>query len=59
MDIRNVPGTTITTTGEAIYTPPIGEDHIRNLLANWENYLHADDLNVLDTKQQKFQRYKA
>jgi Fic family protein len=45
MDIRKVPGTTITntTTGETIYTPPIGEDQIRTLLANWENYLHAED----------------
>ena len=45
MDIRKVPGTTITntTTGETIYTPPIGEAHIRNLLADWENYLHAED----------------
>lgn len=45
MDIRKVPGTTITntSTGETVYTPPIGEDHIRKLLANWENYLHAED----------------
>lgn len=45
MDIRKVPGTTITNTvtGETIYTPPIGEDQIRTLLANWENYLHAED----------------
>ncbi len=45
MDIRRVPGTTITNsgTGEIIYTPPVGETNIRNLLANWEQYLHADD----------------
>lgn len=45
MDIRKVPGTTITNTvtGETIYTPPIGEDQIRTLLANWENYLPAKD----------------
>lgn len=45
MDIRKVPGTTITntTTGDVIYTPPIGEDRIRHLLANWESYLNAQD----------------
>ncbi|NPU90455.1 MAG: Fic family protein [Gammaproteobacteria bacterium] len=26
-----------------MYTPPIGEDQIRALLANWEKYLHAAD----------------
>lgn len=42
MDIRKMPGTIIGNqdTGETIYTPPCGEDVIRNLLANWENYLH-------------------
>lgn len=45
MDIRKVPGTSImnTTTGETIYTPPVGEQIIRDLLSNWERYLHADD----------------
>lgn len=45
MDIRQVPGTIIgnQNTGEPIYTPPCGEDVIRNLLGNWENYLHTDD----------------
>ncbi|WP_028670534.1 protein adenylyltransferase Fic [Saccharospirillum impatiens] len=42
MNIRKVPGTIIgnQNTGETIYTPPCGEAVIRNLLANWENYLH-------------------
>lgn len=45
MGIRKVPGTIIGNhaTGETIYTPPVGEEVIRNLLTNWENYLHADD----------------
>lgn len=45
MDIRKVPGTSImnTLTGETIYTPPVGEKVIRDLLTNWERYLHADD----------------
>ncbi len=45
MDIRKVPGTTLSnqTTGKIIYTPPVGEQVIRNLLANWESFLHAED----------------
>jgi Fic family protein len=42
MDIRRVPGTTIANTvnQEIIYTPPVGEDVIRNLLTNWEQFVH-------------------
>ena len=45
MDIRKVTGTFIgnKTTGEIIYTPPAGENVIRDLLANWEQFLHDDD----------------
>lgn len=45
MDIRKIPGTSImnTATGETIYTPPVGEQLIRDLLTNWERYLTADD----------------
>lgn len=45
MDIRKVPGTTLTNqqTGEVIYTPPAGENVLRKLLTDWENFLHADD----------------
>lgn len=45
MDVRKVPGTIIgnQTTGETLYTPPLGETVIRDLLTNWENFLHADD----------------
>ncbi|MEO6920752.1 MAG: Fic family protein [Collimonas sp.] len=44
MDIRRVPGTQLTNhlTGEVIYTPPEGEAQIRDLLANWERFLHND-----------------
>jgi Fic family protein len=43
-NIRRVPGTRITDgRGEAVYTPPEGEDRLRGLLANLENFLHADD----------------
>lgn len=42
MDIRSVPGTALTndTTGEVIYTPPQGQSRLRDLMANWERYLH-------------------
>lgn len=42
--IRNVPGTTIAnaSTGEVIYTPPVGESIIRDKLKNLEDYIHAD-----------------
>lgn len=45
MDVRKVPGTIIgnQATGETIYTPPNGEQVIRNLLTNWENYLHSEE----------------
>ncbi len=42
MTVRRVPGTTLANnrTGEVIYTPPTGEDRLRDLLANWERFLH-------------------
>lgn len=45
MQIRRVPGTTIANadTGEIIYTPPEGEALLRNLLSNWEVFVHAED----------------
>lgn len=45
MDIRKVPGTIIgnQTTGDVIYTPPVGEAVIRGLLTNWERFLHEED----------------
>ena len=45
MEIRRVPGTTLANqaTGEVIYTPPMGEGTLRELLANWERYLHEED----------------
>ncbi len=45
MEIRKVPGTFIgnQTTGEIIYTPPAGENVIRDMLTNWERFLHDDD----------------
>jgi Fic family protein len=42
MDIRRVPGTTLTNpaTREVIYTPPVGEALLREKLANWERFIH-------------------
>lgn len=44
MTVRKVPGTKLANdaTGEIIYTPPEGESVIRQLLANWEKYIHDE-----------------
>ncbi len=41
-DIRKLPGTALknSATGEVVYTPPVGESVIRELLANWERFIH-------------------
>jgi Fic family protein len=42
MDVRKTPGTKLVNqnTGTVIYTPPEGEGRLRDMLANWEVYLH-------------------
>lgn len=42
MAIRKVPGTALasTTSGQVIYTPPVGATLLRDMLANWERFLH-------------------
>lgn len=42
MDVRQIPGTALAseTTGQRIYTPPEGEHRLRDLLGNWERFLH-------------------
>jgi len=42
LDIRRTPGTQLINdrTGDVIYTPPEGEACLRDLLANWERFLH-------------------
>ena len=44
MRVRRVPGTKLANaaTGEVIYTPPEGEALIRELLADWERFLHSE-----------------
>ncbi len=45
MNVRKIPRITLANplTGKVIYTPPSGENHIRDLLANWQAFLHQDD----------------
>ncbi|MGI8702050.1 MAG: Fic family protein [Nocardioidaceae bacterium] len=45
MAVRTVPGTRIAnpTTREILYAPPEGADLIREKLAAWERFVHADD----------------
>jgi len=40
--VRRLPGTALrnTATGAIVYTPPAGQALLRNLLGNWERYLH-------------------
>jgi Fic family protein len=42
MQVRRVPGTALANqqTGEVIYTPPVGEQVLREKLANWERFIH-------------------
>ncbi len=51
MRVRRVPGTALgnVRSGEIIYTPPVGEDLLRQKLRNWEQFLHQtdDDLDPL------------
>lgn len=44
MAVRRVPGTRLRNdrTGEIIYTPPEGEGRLRDILANWERFMHGD-----------------
>ena len=45
MDIRKVTGTALRngSNGEVIYTPPEGEQIIRDKLANWEKFIHYNE----------------
>jgi Fic family protein len=50
LDVRSVPGTQLAngSTGKIVYTPPEGEQLLRDLLANWERFLHEErDLDPL------------
>ena len=43
MPVRSDPGTVIAGPTGIVYTPPVGEKRIRELLANWEDFLHGTD----------------
>ena len=45
MDIRKVSGTALRNgiSGKTIYTPPAGEQIIRDKLANWERFIHENE----------------
>ena len=45
MHVRKVPGTALANhaTGEVVYTPPEGEAQLRDLLTNWEQFLHEEE----------------
>jgi Fic family protein len=50
LDIRATPGTALMNeaTGAVIYTPPEGQDLLRDKLANWERYIHeAEEIDPL------------
>lgn len=50
LDIRATPGTALMNeaTGAVIYTPPEGQDLLRDKLANWERFIHeAGDIDPL------------
>lgn len=49
--VRRVPGTALVNqvSNEIIYTPPEAESRLRELLANWEQFLHAADPLHTDT----------
>jgi Fic family protein len=43
--IRRTPDTKLVSNknDQLIYTPPVGEEHLRNLLADWEKFLHHEE----------------
>jgi Fic family protein len=45
LELRSKPGTTLrnTATAAVIYTPPVGQDVIRAKLANWQEFLEANN----------------
>lgn len=45
MDVRKLSGTRVvnSTTGAVIYTPPEGEATIRDMLGNWEEFVHGSE----------------
>jgi Fic family protein len=43
MEVRRVPGTALVdSSGRVVYTPPEGESRLRDLMSNWERFLHEE-----------------
>jgi Fic family protein len=42
--VRRIPGTALRNlaTRRAVYTPPLGAERLRNLLSNWEKFMHDE-----------------
>lgn len=51
MDVRKTTGTVLSNSkGKVVYTPPVGEGRIRDLLSNWEKFIHeSKDIDPLVT----------
>ncbi len=45
LDVRKTPGTALLneTSNDVIYTPPEGQELLRNKLGNWERYIHNNE----------------
>ncbi|MDE3023438.1 MAG: Fic family protein [Pseudomonadota bacterium] len=45
IDVRKIPGTQLINdrTGDVIYTPPVGEKILRDMLFNWEKFIHNNE----------------
>ena len=47
MSVRQTTGTALRSGAHIIYTPPVGETLIRDKLANWERFIHGEEIDPL------------
>ena len=47
MFVRQTTGTALRSGAHIIYTPPVGETLIRDKLANWERFIHGEEIDPL------------
>lgn len=47
MSVRQTTGTALRSGAHIIYTPPVGEALIRDKLANWEQFIHGEEIDPL------------
>lgn len=44
LSVRTLPGTALQNEmGDVVYTPPVGDNIIRNKLSNLEHFIHSED----------------